>query len=567
MGFWADFVEAGKGAAGDFASSAGDYLTSKEGLTELGKLGLGYIADKSGIISPQKAPVGYQGKVPELSAVRERVPMESQAESGRVPGSAGRRYFSDIQYAQRPSGGAPTVDQARALAQQQAAALAGQNQAGANSQNVDPAYGANPNVNPDINPNVGLAAGGIASAYNRPHNGYYLGGVTDGMADEVRANIDGTQEARLSDGEFVIPADVVSHLGNGNSDAGANQLHSMMSNVRKERTGNPEQGKQIDPNKFMPNMASGGAVGYNYGGKIKTNFPDGGAVTGTDPNTGYVTGDTGAATGTTGAFQPQNLGTESSLSNWAGDYVTNMLGKGQALGEQGYQAYQGPLTAGASNLQNQAFAGIGALQAPQGMGAYAPQTFGAEQAKQGMNPYLMAALNPQLAEARRQSEIDRIANAGRMTQAGAFGGSRQALMDMENQRNLQTNLADITGKGYASAYDRAREQFNTEQNRAMEAQAATNKYGFDVLGGYAKAGETQRGITSEGVAADYAQFKEERDFPYKQVQYMQSLLQGMPLEAQSTTYSEPSKLSNILEGSEGLSQLWSDYISKTGGGA
>lgn len=551
MGFWSDFVDAGKEAGGDFASTAKDYLTSKEGITQLGKLGLGYIADKSGINSPQKAPVGYQGKVPELSAVRERVPMESQAESGRVPGSAGRRYFSDTQYAQRPSGGAPTVDQARAIAQQQAAELAGQNQAAID---VNSAQDFAPN--PNINPNVGLAAGGIASAYNRPHNGYYLGGVTDGMADEVRANIDGTQEARLSDGEFVIPADVVSHLGNGNSDAGANQLHSMMSNVRKERTGNPEQGKQIDPNKFMPNMASGGAVGYNYGGAIKTNFDVGGGVT----------GDTGAATGTTGAFQPQNLGTESSLSNWAGDYVTNMLGKGQALGEQGYQAYQGPLTAGSSNLQNQAFAGIGALQAPQGMGAYTPQTFGAEQAKQGMNPYLMAALNPQLEEARRQSEIDRVANAGRMTQAGAFGGSRQALMDMENQRNLQTNLADITGKGYASAYDRAREQFNTEQNRGMEAQAATNQYGFDVLGGYAKAGDTQRGIASEGIAADYAQFKEERDFPYKQVQYLQSLLQGMPLEAQSTTYSEPSKLSNILEGSEGLGQLWKDYISKTGGG-
>ena len=564
--FWKDFMEAGKDAAGDFATTAGNYLTSKEGITQLGKLGLGYIVDKSGINNPQKAPVGYQGKIPELSAVRERVPMDAQADLGRVPGSAGRRYFSDTQYAQRPSGGAPTVEQARAIAQQQAAALAGQNQTGANSQNVDPAYGANPNanpdvnpdINPDINPNIGLAAGGIASAYNRPHNGYYLGGVTDGMADEVRANIDGTQEARLSDGEFVIPADVVSHLGNGNSDAGANQLHNMMSNVRKERTGNPEQGKQIDPNKFMPNMASGGAVGYNYGGAIRK-FS---GVTGSE-----VTGDTGVATGTTDAFKPQEIGTESSLSNWAGDYVTNMLGKGQALGEQGYQAYQGPLTAGSSNLQNQAFAGIGALQAPQGMGTYTPQTFGAEQAKQGMNPYLMAALNPQLEEARRQSEIDRVANAGRMTQSGAFGGSRQALMDMENQRNLQTNLADITGQGYASAYDRAREQFNTEQNRGMEAQAATNQYGFDVLGGYAKAGDTQRGIASEGIAADYAQFKEERDFPYKQVQYMQSLLQGMPLEAQSTTYSEPSKLSNILEGSEGLSQLWSDYISKIGGGA
>ena len=72
------------------------------------------------------------------------------------------------------------------------------------------------------------------------------------MADKIPATIDGRQEARLSDGEFVIPADVVSHLGNGNSDAGANQLHQMMTRVRKERTGNPKQGKQIKPQSMLP---------------------------------------------------------------------------------------------------------------------------------------------------------------------------------------------------------------------------------------------------------------------------------------------------------------------------
>ena len=113
-----------------------------------------------------------------------------------------------------------------------------------------------------------------------------------------------------------------------------------------------------------------------------------------------------------------------------------MLGKGQALSNKGYDAYTGPLSAGTNALQDQAFTGIGGLTAPTGMGAYTPQTFGAEQATQYMNPYLMSSLNPQIAEARRQNEIDRVANAGRMTQAGAFGGSRQALMDMEGQRNL-----------------------------------------------------------------------------------------------------------------------------------
>ena len=93
-----------------------------------------------------------------------------------------------------------------------------------------------------------MAGGGLASL---PHQGYYLGGSTDGMADQIPAMIGNSQPAALSDGEFVIPADVVSHLGNGNSDAGAQELFSMMDRVRKDRTGRTEQGKKIDPNKYL----------------------------------------------------------------------------------------------------------------------------------------------------------------------------------------------------------------------------------------------------------------------------------------------------------------------------
>ena len=80
----------------------------------------------------------------------------------------------------------------------------------------------------------------------------YLRSAEDGMADRIPATIDGHQPAKLSGGEFVIPADVVSHLGNGNSDAGAKQLHDFMSRIRKARTGNQAQGKRIDPTKFFP---------------------------------------------------------------------------------------------------------------------------------------------------------------------------------------------------------------------------------------------------------------------------------------------------------------------------
>ena len=72
------------------------------------------------------------------------------------------------------------------------------------------------------------------------------------MSDNIPATISGKQPARLADGEFVIPADVVSHLGNGSTEAGAKVLHAMMTKVRKERTGNPKQGKQINPRKFVP---------------------------------------------------------------------------------------------------------------------------------------------------------------------------------------------------------------------------------------------------------------------------------------------------------------------------
>jgi len=72
------------------------------------------------------------------------------------------------------------------------------------------------------------------------------------MSDSVKTTIDGRQEARLSEGEFVIPADVVSHLGNGSSDAGAKRLYDMMDKVRKARTGTKQQGKEISPGKYMP---------------------------------------------------------------------------------------------------------------------------------------------------------------------------------------------------------------------------------------------------------------------------------------------------------------------------
>jgi len=96
------------------------------------------------------------------------------------------------------------------------------------------------------------AGGSTLGGYAAGGNPRLLKGPGDGMSDNIPATIGGRQPARLADGEFVVPADVVSHLGNGSTDAGAKKLHSMMDNVRKARTGRKAQGKQINPDKYMP---------------------------------------------------------------------------------------------------------------------------------------------------------------------------------------------------------------------------------------------------------------------------------------------------------------------------
>lgn len=192
--------------------------------------GGGYLLNQSGIGQAQVAPTGYQGGIPEYEVQRQAVP--GTYDPNRRPGSGGQRYFTQAQYA--PKSAEPATPMS-------AEGLAALNAANPARQERRPG-------GPRVAPPVEMAAGGLATL----KEGKYLDGASDGMADEVPARIDGKQEARLSDGEFVIPADVVSHLGNGNSDAGAKMLKGMMDRVRKARTGNEKQGKQIDPNKFLP---------------------------------------------------------------------------------------------------------------------------------------------------------------------------------------------------------------------------------------------------------------------------------------------------------------------------
>tara|TARA_E500000305_G_scaffold1501_1_gene1481 strand:+ start:45 stop:1064 length:1020 start_codon:yes stop_codon:yes gene_type:complete len=315
-----------------------DFLSGPEGLALAAGIGALVGGDMT------DTPVtGYQGSIPQLTAVREAVPGTS--DTTRRPGSGGRRYFSDIQYI--PQTGGEDYNPATALSTAQTAATTQAKGLETLNKN-NPAFEATPTYtyltpteeiaaatapastvatttqqlpnyygldaltkylqnSPYSDPYAyikegGMATGGGVKGYdmggiieligNNPEiiellayltagtgatglgavgvkkfkeqlqkeqdeknnfaKGKYLDGKTDGMADEVPARIDGVQEARLSDGEFVIPADVVSHLGNGNSDAGAKVLESMMARVRKARTGNTKQGKEINPRDFLP---------------------------------------------------------------------------------------------------------------------------------------------------------------------------------------------------------------------------------------------------------------------------------------------------------------------------
>jgi hypothetical protein len=432
------------------------------------------------------------------------------------------------------------------------------------------AYGAGAMGQQYAAPQPVLAAEGGLMAKGGSTN--YLRGNTDGMADKLDTSIEGVQPAKLSHGEFVVPADVVSHLGNGNSEAGADVLYKMLDRIRHARTGNKKQGKKINPNKFMPggiaslnNYAAGGQVAFETGGTAKVTGP------------GTVT---------------------SAISPYAQEYVGGMLEKGAALSNKPYEAYGGQLTAGTSPLQQKAFDAASNLSIPasvgqgasmvksagdalgklsynaapvsstynapagytagkvdnlySGTGAYNPQNatnqfsnpatyqagsfdnqysdvgpynaekvgnqytgtgaynaqtatnqftgpaeykagqfnsqykatdpytasnmqvdkFNTAQIQQYMDPYLQMALEPQIAEARRQSQITESNNAARLAQAGAFGGSRGALMDAETQRNLLRNLADITGQGYSNAYKTALNSFNAQQGLGLQAQQA-----------------------------------------------------------------------------------------------
>ena len=208
-----------------------------------------------GMYQSQQTPekTGYQGGIPKYEAVREQVP--NTYDPDRRPGSSAQNYFTNTKFVAPADAGA-----ARTTAKEEAAGLAALNKSaparqerGALQAGAEKQEAAKKEIKPASSVIEQLpvpryaSGGGIADMAQ----GRYLSGATDGMADKIPARIGGKQEARLSHGEFVVPADVVGHLGNGNSEAGAQRLYAMMDKIRKARTGTTKQGKQINPDKFL----------------------------------------------------------------------------------------------------------------------------------------------------------------------------------------------------------------------------------------------------------------------------------------------------------------------------
>ena len=165
-------------------------------------------------------------------------------------------------------------------------------------------------------------------------------------------------------------------------------------------------------------------------------------------------------------------------------------------------------------------------------------------ASQYMNPYLQSVLQPQLEEMRRQSQINLQPSMAKMTQAGGYGGGRQAIMESEANRNLLQQQNQAIGTGYASAYDKAMQQFNTEQGQAKTL--------ADMMSG---AGAQQRGIEQEGITADYNEFLSQRDYPQKMLQFQQSMLQGLPISTVSNQAASQSGIGQLSSTIGGLGNL------------
>jgi hypothetical protein len=268
---------------------------------------------------------------------------------------------------------------------------------------------------------------------------------------------------------------------------------------------------------------------------------------------------------------------QNAISAYAQPYVENLLGKAQALTNEPYQTYPGQRTANFTDLQNQAFQGAGQLGvAPQlgqatglagmsgigGLGvAGQANPYGFQNQVGGyMNPYLQYSLAPQLAEANRNYDITGAQQQSNATRAGAFGGSREAIMAAENERNRNMGLQSIIGQGYNTAFNNAQNQYN-QNNQTQLAGYGLAGSAANTLGnlGQTQFGQQQGALTTQNqlgtqqqqqqqniMNQQYQDFLAQKQNPYNQLSFQQSMLTGLPLQSTvQNVYSNPNLLAQV----------------------
>lgn len=223
------------------------------------------------------------------------------------------------------------------------------------------------------------------------------------------------------------------------------------------------------------------------------------------------------------------------------------------------------VVAGMDPLQQQAYQSAQNLQAPGATGQvvnralntsydpYATGQFGA-QAGQYMDPYMQNVVGIQQREAQRASEMQRNQNQAQAVQQGAFGGSRQAIVEAERQRNLGTQMGDIQARGLQDAYSRGQTQFNTEQQLREQSrqygaglglqglqtalQGAGQQFGQqkDILGLQNQFGGQQQAQEQARINAESQNFAAQQRYPYQQLEFMSNILRGTPMGTVQSMY-------------------------------
>lgn len=265
------------------------------------------------------------------------------------------------------------------------------------------------------------------------------------------------------------------------------------------------------------------------------------------------------------------------LPDWAIPYAQEVLGKGSALAQAPYQAYQGERIAQFTPLQQRAFQGATTMGPSAATGEavtralgtsydpYATGQFNA-QASQYMDPYMQNVVDIQQREAQRQADIAGTQRGAQAVQSGAFGGSRQAIMDAEAARNLAMQKGDIQARGLQDAYSRGQTQFNTEQQlreqsrqygaglglqglqTALTGAGQQFQQGIDVNKLQADYGARQQQQTQNILGQQYEDFLAQKKFPYQQLEFQSNLLRGTPSGSTQSLYTAPPSMGSQVAG-------------------